>query len=85
MATMIIKQLDTWTPVEINIKFETREQLAAFVEVCGAAMMIGRALENNGGYATTVAERMDAHGFTKAISDSIQFDVWKELAELADK
>ena len=84
MSVTIATKSSTWTPVEINIQFETREQLAAFVEMYGAANSVADAVIESG-CMTGIAREMGDTGISKAIAETIDVDTWQHLIRMVDQ
>lgn len=75
MATKIIESGPKWTPVSINMTFDTPEQLSVFVEILG----------NEGHVAAAIVNRRDGvdenelDRITYVIHSLIDYDTWEEL------
>lgn len=84
MSVTITTKSSNWTPVEININFETREQLAAFVEMYGASNTVANAVIDSG-CMTGIAREMGYTGMSKAIAETIDVDTWQHLVRMVDQ
>ena len=84
MSVTIATKSSTWTPVEINIQFETREQLAAFVEMYGACNSVARAVIDSE-CVTKIAREMGYTGMSDAIAETINMDTWQQLVRMVDQ
>ena len=74
MATKIIQAAPEWTPVSINMTFDTLEQLKVFVHIMGSEGSVGSVIaqENDYNLEDTVA----------AIQSMIDYDTWKQLRSM---
>lgn len=84
MATKIISKNTNWDPVKIEINFETREQLAVFVEVMGKSdkvqEMIDADKENSGG----MIEDMSSSEIEDAFDEIIDHRAWEQLKNIVN-
>lgn len=76
MATQIIQSAPKWTPVSINMTFDTPEQLRVFVDIMG----------NEGHIAAVIARQPDGSvseseldRITSVIQSLMDYNTWKEL------
>jgi hypothetical protein len=75
MSVKFIPQPKQYTPVKIELTFDTKEQLEAFVRIYGSS--------------NTVAEILFKEKYTKknlrgAIEDTIPYDIWVQLDRMLD-
>lgn len=86
MTTTIVSSHSDWTPVEINIKFETREQLAALLDIYGSTIHVAAHMTSGDvAHATEFAKTMTQSTFSDALCETMSYDVWRELVSIVDQ
>jgi len=77
MSIKIINKPQSYTPVTVELTFETREQLAAFVYLYGNTNYIdGTTEENRYGVAN--------HDFKQSINTTLDYSTWIYLQDVVN-
>lgn len=90
MATKIISKNTNWDPVKIEINFETREQLAVFVEVMGKSskvrnMIVDEVNESGrGNLACGLIHGMSSCEIEDSFNEIIDIRAWEQLKNIVN-
>jgi hypothetical protein len=82
MATKIISKSTDWNPVKIEINFETRDQLALFVEVMGMSNQIMELITSpdvQADLSCRMIENLTPFEIEDAINGIVDMSTWNEL------